>query len=125
MPKWETDILWEHTGIRRELAEANEALNAAQENHKEQLAGLLKYEYKRQRLHWYFDKSSLTASRSWQLRQSELVMTDETESIWIEEKDMVMIGLWVANKAAMWIGAQDSRPLLKFVEDLDTYVYVL
>lgn len=52
-------------------------------------------------------------------------MIDGTESMWIEEKDMVMIGLWVANKAAMWIGAQDSRPLLKFVDELDTYVYVL
>lgn len=125
MPKWETDILWKHTGTRRKLAKANEALNEAKENDKEQVAGLLKYEYKPQRLHWYFDKSSLTASMSWQLRQSELVMADGTESIWIEEKDMVMIGLWVANRAAMWIGAQDSRPLLKFVEELDTYVYVL
>lgn len=60
-----------------------------------------------------------------ELRQRDLVMRDRTKSTWIGEKDMVMVGLWVANRAAMWIGAQHSRPLLKFVEELDTYVYVL
>lgn len=92
---------------------------------KELLVGVLKYEYRTERLHWYFDKTALTQSRSWELRQRDLMMRDGTKSAWIVEKDMVMVGLWVANKAAMWIGAQDSRSLLKFVEELDTYVYVL
>lgn len=118
VPEWEQDILWNHTKISRELGEANGIL-------KELLAGVLKYEYRTKKLQWYFDKTTLTQSKSWELRQRDLVMRDRTKSTWIGEKDMVMVGLWVANRAAMWIGAQHSRPLLKFVEELDTYVYVL
>jgi hypothetical protein len=118
VPEWEQDILWNHTKISRELGEANGIL-------KDLLAGVLKYEYRTKRLQWYFDKTALTQSKSWELRQRDLVMRDRTKSTWIGEKDMVMVGLWVANRAAMWIGAQHSRPLLKFVEELDTYVYVL
>jgi hypothetical protein len=118
VPEWERDILWNHTKISRELGEANGIL-------KELLVGVLKYEYRTKRLQWYFDKTALTQSKSWELRQRDLVMRDRTKSTWIGEKDMVMVGLWVANRAAMWIGAQHSRPLLKFVEELDTYVYVL
>jgi hypothetical protein len=45
--------------------------------------------------------------------------------MWIEERDMVMVALWIANRAAIWIGAQESKPLLEFVQSLDTYLYVL
>jgi hypothetical protein len=118
VPEWEHDVLLGHTRISRELAEANRRL-------RKQLVGVLKYEYGTKQLQWYFDKSNLTESRSWQLRQRDLVMTNGIKSTWIEEKDMVMVGLWVANRTSMWVGAQDSRPLLKFVEELDTYAYVL
>ena len=118
MPEWEEGILRDYSRASRQLAEANKRL-------KEQLIGVLEYEYGTKRLRWYHDKSTLTESISWQLRGRDLVITNRSQPTRIEEEDIVMIGLWAANRAAMWIGAQDSSPLLKFVEDLDTYIYVL
>lgn len=118
MPEWEEGILRDYSRASRQLAEANKRL-------KEQLIGVLEYEHGTKRLRWYHDKSTLTESISWQLRGRDLVMTNRSQPTRIEEEDIVMIGLWAANRAAMWIGAQDSSPLLKFVEDLDTYTYVL
>lgn len=118
VPEWEQDILWTHTARSRELAEVNE-------RHQKQRAGVLECEYETKRLQWYFDKTTMMESRSWQVRLRDVIMTDGKRSMWIEEKDMVMVGLWVANRAALWIGAQDSRPLLRFMEELDTYLYVL
>ncbi|KAF5237550.1 hypothetical protein FANTH_10741, partial [Fusarium anthophilum] len=112
---WEQKILFKHTSIRRELHEMK-AITAS---------GVLEYTYKTRRLKWYSDKTSMMEYSTWQLTLPDVVVTGEKQSMWIEEKDMVMVALWVANRAAMWIGAQDSKPLLEFIEDLDTYAYVL
>ncbi|KAF5536665.1 hypothetical protein FMEXI_10265 [Fusarium mexicanum] len=112
---WEQKILFKHTSIRRELLE----MKASTAN------GVLEYTYKTRQLRWYSDKTSMLEYSTWQLNPQDMVVTGEKQSMWIEEKDIVMVALWVANRAAMWIGAQDSKPLLEFVEDLDTYVYVL
>ncbi|KAF4960855.1 hypothetical protein FGADI_688 [Fusarium gaditjirri] len=93
---WEQEILFKHTSIRRDLYELK--------GHT--VGGVLEY-------------------TTWQLIPQDVVITGEKQSMWIEEKDMVMVALWVANRAAIWIGAQDSKPLLDFVEDLDTYAYIL
>lgn len=118
MPEWEQDILWDHAATNHKLEKMKESLENLR-------AGVLQYEYETKRLQWYLDKTTMEKSKSWQLRMHDVVMTDGKRSIWIEEKDMVMVGLWVANRAALWIGAQDSKHLLSFVAQLDTYVYVL
>jgi hypothetical protein len=43
----------------------------------------------------------------------------------LSPRDMVVIGLWAANHAAIWLSSQDSKSLLRFVDKLDTHVYVL
>ncbi|KAJ3548095.1 hypothetical protein NM208_g1168 [Fusarium decemcellulare] len=118
IPEWELQLLWQHTYVLEELATARRAYEEVRE-------GVLEYQCKVMRLRWYSDKTSTAEFKSWQLKLRDVVLKDGKKSMWIEEKDMVMIGLWVANRAAMWIGAQDSRPLLHFVGDLDTYLYVL
>ncbi|KAH7250363.1 uncharacterized protein BKA55DRAFT_738692 [Fusarium redolens] len=112
---WEQEILLKHTSVRRELYHIKSCITG----------GVLEYTYKTRQLKWYSDKASMMEYSTWQLTLQDAVMTGEKQSMWIEEKDMVMVALWVANRAAMWIGAQDSKPLLEFVEDLDTYAYVL
>ncbi|KAF4421747.1 hypothetical protein FACUT_10899 [Fusarium acutatum] len=112
---WEQTILFKHTAIRRELYQLKSRM----------VGGVLEYTYKTRQLKWYSDKISMLEYNTWQLTPQDVIMTGDKESMWIEEKDMVMVALWVANRAAMWIGAQDSKPLLEFVEDLDTYAYVL
>ncbi|PNP78987.1 hypothetical protein FNYG_07649 [Fusarium nygamai] len=112
---WEQKIFFKHTSLRRELNEMK--ARAA--------GGVLEYTYKTRQLKWYSDKTSMMEYSTWQLTPQDVVMTGEKQSMWIEEKDMAMVALWVANRASMWIGAQDSKPLLEFVEDLDTYAYVL
>ncbi|KAM0084880.1 hypothetical protein ACKRZS_002827 [Fusarium odoratissimum] len=112
---WEQDILFKHTSIRRELYQLKSRT----------VGGVLEYTYKTRQLRWYSDKTSMMGYNTWELTPQDMIMTEEKQSMWIEEKDMVMVALWMANRAAMWIGAQDSKPLLEFVEDLDTYAYVL
>ncbi|KAG5753021.1 hypothetical protein H9Q72_012978 [Fusarium xylarioides] len=112
---WEQKILFQHTSIRRELNEMKAST----------VGGVLEYTYKTRQLKWYSDKTSMLEYSTWQLTPQDVVITGEKQSMWIEEKDMVMVALWVANRAAIWIGAQDSKPLLEFIEDMDTYVYVL
>ncbi|KAK2669075.1 hypothetical protein RAB80_014601, partial [Fusarium oxysporum f. sp. vasinfectum] len=115
IPPWEESLLLEHTWTRRQLHLTKRLLRE----------GVLEYTYKNQQLKWYRDKRSMIEYDSWRLGSGDVVMTDGKESIWIEERDMVMVALWVANRAAMWIGAQDAKPLLDFVKNLDTYLYVL
>ncbi|KAF9772377.1 hypothetical protein IL306_009925 [Fusarium sp. DS 682] len=112
---WEQEILWKHSSIHRKLDETRRRL----------IGGVLEYTYKTKQLKWYSDKTSMREYSTWLLGLQDVVMKDGKESVWIEEKDMVMVALWIANRAAMWIGAQDSKPLLEFVESLDTYLYVL
>ncbi|RBA09008.1 hypothetical protein FPRO05_07288 [Fusarium proliferatum] len=112
---WEQEILFKHTAIRRELYQLKSRM----------VGGVLEYTYKTRQLKWYSNKTSMMEYSTWQLTPQDVLVTGEKQSMWIEEKDMVMVALWVANRAAMWIGAQDSKPLLEFVEDLDTYAYVL
>ncbi|EWZ02760.1 hypothetical protein FOYG_01983 [Fusarium oxysporum NRRL 32931] len=112
---WEQEILFKHTSIHRELSHLKSST----------IGGVLEYTYETRQLKWYSDKTSMMEYMTWQLTPQGVVMTGEKQSMWIEEKDMVMVALWVANRAAMWTGAQDSKPLLEFVEDLDTYAYVL
>ncbi|KAF4339125.1 hypothetical protein FBEOM_6945 [Fusarium beomiforme] len=112
---WQQEILWKHTSIRRKLHKTKRRLRS----------GVLEYTYNTRQLKWYSDKTSMLKYSTWQLSPQDVVITDGKESMWIEEKDMVMVALWIANRAAMWIGAQDSKPLLEFVESLDTYIYVL
>ncbi|KAF5574377.1 hypothetical protein FPANT_11799 [Fusarium pseudoanthophilum] len=112
---WEQEILFKHTSIRRELYQLKGRM----------VGGVLEYTCKTRQLTWYSDKTSMLEYSTWQLTSQDVVIAGEKKSMWIEEKDMVMVALWVANRAAMWIGAQDSKPLLEFVEDLDTYAYVL
>jgi hypothetical protein len=73
---------------------------------------------------WYSNEE-LTEFKSWPL-PGDLVRAPNSEKIIrLEEREVVSVRLWVANRAAIWLSAQDSKPLLRFVNELDSHVYVL
>lgn len=117
VPGWELDIFWSHTRTLRELQTA--MTNATEHS--------LEYDYSTKELTWH---RGLAGERekvsSWSL-EGELLRVPKTDRgrVKIKEKDILLICLWVANRAAMWIGSVDSKPLLNFVEELDPHVYVL
>ncbi|KAH7134303.1 hypothetical protein EDB81DRAFT_858917 [Dactylonectria macrodidyma] len=118
VPKWEQTALWEHTSKVREIA-------TIEREEREKLVGVLEYEYTSQRLKWYLDEQTRTSSRSWQLSDTLVRAPSGEKIISISEKDIALVGLWAANRAALWLSSQDSKPLLEFAEELDPYVYVL
>ncbi|KAH6885231.1 hypothetical protein B0T10DRAFT_550538 [Thelonectria olida] len=118
VPDWEQSFIWDHTRIIRRLAE----LKGEEEARR---VGVLEYDYLSKQLKWYLDKETMKSSRSWHLN-GDLVRTPSSEKrVTVSEKEVALAGLWAANRAAMWLSSQDSTPLLKFVEELDPYVYVL
>ncbi|KAI1081398.1 hypothetical protein F5B20DRAFT_588467 [Whalleya microplaca] len=43
----------------------------------------------------------------------------------ISPQDILLIGLWAAVRAFLWVHSLDSRPLVDLVNDLDRHVYVI
>ncbi|KAF5668244.1 hypothetical protein FDENT_11860 [Fusarium denticulatum] len=80
---WEQKILFKHTSIRRELHQMKAST----------ASGVLEYTYKTRQLKWYSDKTSMLEYSTWQLTPQDVVITGEKQSMWIEEKDMVMVAL--------------------------------
>ncbi|KAH7150440.1 hypothetical protein B0J13DRAFT_594737 [Dactylonectria estremocensis] len=118
VPKWEQDALWAHTFKARAIA-------TIEREEREKLIGVLEYDYTSQRLKWYLDEQTKTSSRSWHLGDTLVKAPLGEKTISISEKEIALVGLWAANRAALWLSSQDSKPLLEFVEELDPYVYVL
>lgn len=50
--------------------------------------------------------------------------TEEVE-IEISDTDIIFIAIWAATRCAIWISSEDSRPLIKFVNNLDRCVWVI
>lgn len=86
------------------------------------------YDYSSKEFTWRKEEMAGEVEKlaSWSL-EGELLRVSKTEKgrVKIEERDILLVCLWVANRAAMWIGSLDSKPLLDFVEELDPHVYVL
>ncbi|KAF5568668.1 hypothetical protein FNAPI_41 [Fusarium napiforme] len=78
---WEQEIFFKHTSIRRELHQMKARM----------VGGVLEYTYKSRQLKWYSDKTSMLEYSTWQLSPQDVVISGEKESMWIEEKDMVMV----------------------------------
>jgi uncharacterized protein (UPF0548 family) len=75
-------------------------------------------------LKWYSNEDR-TEFTSWPL-PGDLVRAPNSEKIIrLQEREVVSVGLWTANRAAIWLSAQDSEPLLRFINELDPHVYVL
>ncbi|KAI5861177.1 hypothetical protein GGS23DRAFT_157038 [Durotheca rogersii] len=75
---------------------------------------------------YHYQTGSLEHGRkSWTLNQELINAPGREEVIDLAEEDMILVGLWAANRSALWLSSLDSRPLLKFVDDLDPYVYVV
>lgn len=117
VPRWEMVILKSHT---RTLQAIRVGMNATEHN--------LDYDYSTKEFTWRRDSMDGETAEvcSWSL-EGELLRVSKTEKgrVEIDEKDILLVCLWVANRAAMWIGSLDSKPLLSFVEELDPHVYVL
>jgi hypothetical protein len=115
--------MWEHTKTLRELGDASEFSEIIQGS------GSLEYKFSSKKLTWPRGESDCEGERvlSWTLGEELLRVSgaEAAKTIKIEEKDLLLVALWVANRAAMWIGSLDSEPLLSFVDDLDSYVYVM
>lgn len=48
----------------------------------------------------------------------------QTEDV-IEERDVVLIALWMAARCMLWLNSGDSLLLVKFVNKLDRHVFVM
>ncbi|KAF7548748.1 hypothetical protein G7Z17_g6857 [Cylindrodendrum hubeiense] len=118
VPEWEQNILWDHTAKSRALAERRK-------EDEEKRVGVLEYEYTSKQLKWYLDEKTKTDSRSWHLNEDLVRAPSSERTVVISENEIVLVGLWAANRAALWLSSQDSKPLLDFIEDLDPHVYVL
>lgn len=117
VPRWEMKILRSHTRTVRAI---RVGMHATKHN--------LEYDYSSKEFTWRKDRVDGESGEvsSWSL-EGELLRVSKTEKgrIEIGEKDILLVCLWVANRAAMWIGSLDSTPLLSFVEELDPHVYVV
>ncbi|CAH0023062.1 unnamed protein product [Clonostachys rhizophaga] len=94
-----------------------------------EMAGLteavLEYDFSSKQLKWYEDKETKSSFWLWYLNGDLVRVLSASAVIEFSEKDLVHVALWVANKAQLWLTAQDSSPLLDFVEGLDEDTYVL
>lgn len=115
--------MWEHTRTQRELDDAIYLSEIIQGTRS------LEYEPSSKQLTWRRGESGGEGERvsSWTLGEglSRVWGEGAAQTIKIDEKDLLLVALWVANRAAMWIGSLDSKPLLHFVDDLDSHVYVV
>ncbi|KAG9252360.1 uncharacterized protein F5Z01DRAFT_224444 [Emericellopsis atlantica] len=123
VPEWEQEILLQHTQILRELRDKIEEAKVVAETS-------LEYEFSSKWLTWRRGDGNGGKERelSWSLGD-ELLRVPGPEAkimcLTIMDRDILVIALWVMNRAAMWIGSLDSKPLLRFVDTLDPYVYVV
>jgi hypothetical protein len=90
------------------------------------LPGYFVYDYVSRQLHAHRigeDKPH----RSWQLNEGSpwAVPLPSGGKVRISEMEMLLAALWTSNRAAMWCSGEDSKPLLRFVSELDANVYVL
>jgi hypothetical protein len=137
VPEWEKSILLEHSRkvrwIRKEqkLWERRRSkLTRAQERAKALPVGRLRFHFRTQKVIWYDDEKDSRDENayqwaSWRINPELVSAPGSTDEIDMSEEDIVMIGFWAANRAALWLGAQDSKPLLDFVDSLGPYVYVV
>ncbi|KPM35580.1 hypothetical protein AK830_g10988 [Neonectria ditissima] len=116
--EWEYDKIWKHTAVLRSIEELKKV-------EEEKIIGVLEYDYPSKRLKWYLDEKKRTSYREWYLNGDLVRAPSGTKNVSLEEKEIVLVGLWTANRVAIWLSSLDSKPLLDFVEELDTYVYVL
>ncbi|SPO00320.1 uncharacterized protein DNG_03165 [Cephalotrichum gorgonifer] len=119
VPEWEQEIFRLHMQTRRQLRDVRVDSFATES---------LEYDFSSKELTWRKDIVSGEGEKasSWSL-EGELLRVSETEKerVELEGKEVLLVCLWVANRAAMWIGSLDSKPLLRFVEELDPHVYVV
>lgn len=89
-------------------------------------SGYFEYDYVSHQLHAQRIGEGLP-HRSWQLNEDSpwTVPLPSGGKVRISEMEMLLAALWTSNRAAMWCSGEDSRPLLRFVNELDTNVYVL
>lgn len=118
IPQWELNLIWPHTETLRKLRVAR--MRSTKHS--------FEYDYSSKEFTWRKEEMAGEVEKlaSWSL-EGELLRVSKTEKgrVKIEERDILLVCLWVANRAAMWIGSLDSKPLLDFVEELDPHVYVL
>ncbi|KAJ5795160.1 hypothetical protein N7457_001759 [Penicillium paradoxum] len=50
---------------------------------------------------------------------------DDGHEVDISDTDVIFIALWAATRCAIWMSSEDSIPLIKFVNNLDRYVWVI
>jgi len=81
-------------------------------------------DYDEKVLKWYSNEE-MTEFTSWPLFGIFDRAPSSEKIIRLEEREVVSVGLWTANRAAIWLSAQDSEPLLSFINELDPHVYVL
>lgn len=86
--------------------------------------GIFRFKYADKSLKWYSD-SAVIEQFSWVLDGDLVMAPGGSEEVSISEKEIIVIGLWAANQAALWLSSQDSKPLLKFIDALDPNVYIL
>ncbi|VUC27765.1 unnamed protein product [Clonostachys rosea] len=118
LPEWEQNYIFNHTAQARKVAEMKIL-------EKQGMVTALEYDHKANEIIWYPDQKSKDDSKSWKFSTRAHGMPSSDKVLAMKEKEIALVGLWAANRAAMWLSAQDSRPLLSFVEDLDPFVYVL
>jgi len=125
-------MLWQHTRRIREIKSTKTEykrtkalLKHAKKELEKRRIGVFRFNYANKSLKWYSDVTAVMEQSSWVLDEDLVMAPGSPEEVSISEKETVIIALWAANRAALWLSSQDSKPLLKFIEALDPNVYVL
>jgi hypothetical protein len=69
--------------------------------------------------------SALEERAGWTVNGDLVREAGAQTTVAVSPLEMVIVGLWAASCAALWLSAQDSKPLLQLVGKLDPHVYVL
>lgn len=118
VPEWEQDIFWNHTKERRTLETLKSEL-------KRRRIGYFQYDYESHQLTFYWTGETEPES-VWHLNGDFIRSPSaHVKNVRLSEREILLIGLWTSVRAAIWMSAQSSKPLLNFVDDLDPNVYVL
>jgi len=124
-----------HSSPLDEPARAKEeASSGSQEAHQKESSGEtvghFSYTYNTKVLRWIPGegakrKALKETDNLWSLNDDLARAPRSETSVTIRQKEMIIVGLWAATRAALWLSSQDSRPLLELVGELDTHVYIL
>ena len=130
---------WKRQTSKKPLGEGDEAqtssVSGQQESESSEKAvpsssiGEFSYSYDTKELAWRPGETAirikaLQADAVWNLSEDFTTLGTE-KTVKIPPEQMVIVGLWAANHAALWLTSQDSKPLLQFLRRLDSHVYVL